>query len=440
MNPARVMQPAAEDPVQKIGFFLLSLYFFLTYSRILDITVPSLHIPLIVGVGLYGAAALAGSIQRALATTVGKLLIALTGIMALSALFGAWQGGSFKVLTESWFKAFPFYIAIVGLCPTTNHILRFMRAVCWAVGLLAVIALWRGDALLGRLMIENSRFADPNDLALVCLIGLPFACFLMGRPLPFFRKIAPFGIGLILLYAISRTGSRGAMLGLAAGLAYLFWRVSLANKFKMALGIFVVVFAAAAILPPEVYLRYAGMVNETANDTDEAGAAEGSAEARLHLLTESIWMTLKHPLLGVGPGNFSVVENEVAQSKGYRRGSWHETHNMYTQISSENGIPAGIIFVSILVLSLKASGRAAKLARKHPNEAAVSNAALWLRTSLIIYAVTGFFLTVGYSDFLPLLCGLAVAYELAVRNEVRLQAAAAAPVIQPVPVLAGVRR
>jgi putative inorganic carbon (hco3(-)) transporter len=63
----------------------------------------------------------------------------------------------------------------------------------------------------------------------------------------------------------------------------------------------------------------------------------GSAEARKELLIKSLAVTATHPLFGVGPGNF----------QSYTR-SWLVTHNTYTQLSSECGIPALILFLLLL--------------------------------------------------------------------------------------------
>jgi len=54
-----------------------------------------------------------------------------------------------------------------------------------------------------------------------------------------------------------------------------------------------------------------------------------SAQQRKELLFKSLKVTVRHPLFGVGPGNFEVVS-----------GAWDVTHNSYTQISAEGGIPA----------------------------------------------------------------------------------------------------
>src|SRR5205085_11839130 len=98
---------------------------------------PSLHIPLIVGVGLYASTALAGGLQRAFATLPGKLLVAMTGLMILASLFGAWKGGSSKLLTDQWSKAFPLYFTVVGLCLTSHHVFRFLRTIALGIAVLS---------------------------------------------------------------------------------------------------------------------------------------------------------------------------------------------------------------------------------------------------------------------------------------------------------------
>lgn len=430
------------DPVHRIGFFLLSLYFFLAYSRVLDITVPGFHIPLMVGLALYGMAALAGSIQRALATTPGKLLVALTGCMVLAALFGAWRGGSAKVLVDNWAKAFPFYFTVVGLCLTTGQIFRFMRTIAVATFVMACVALWRGDHVMGRLIVANSRFGDPNDMAVVCLISIALCGFLVTRKQMFLKKLAAVTAGSVLLYAVARTGSRGAFLAFAAGLAYLFWTTSATGKVKMIIALVATVFLAAVALPPEVYFRYATLFSDEApvSEAHEMTAAENSADARLHLLVQSVYITMQHPLLGVGPGNFAVAENDVAQSQGRRRGAWHDTHNMYTQISSENGVPAAILYIAVLLLALRATKRTMRIAKQHRDADTVEKAAFWLRVAMLTFGVSGFFLSIAYCDMLPLLSGLAIALELAVKAEIpkTVKGSGAAPVAVA-PAYAGAR-
>src|SRR5262249_17768976 len=71
--------------------------------------------------------------------------------------------------------------------------------------------------------------------------------------------------------------------------------------------------------------------------TKEEREAAGSAEERKLLLIQSLNITTQYPVFGVGPGNFSVVS-----------GNWRVTHNSYTQVSSEGGLPAIILYLMVL--------------------------------------------------------------------------------------------
>ena len=68
-----------------------------------------------------------------------------------------------------------------------------------------------------------------------------------------------------------------------------------------------------------------------------AGATVGS-QSKTTPFSRSIELTIKNPIVGVGPGMFAVAEAEDAQEQNIEE-VWHETHNAYTQVSSEIGIP-----------------------------------------------------------------------------------------------------
>jgi O-antigen ligase len=123
------------------------------------------------------------------------------------------------------------------------------------------------------------------------------------------------------------------------------------------------------------------------------------------------------------------------------------THNTYTQVSSECGIPALIIFVAILVSIFRTAKRIHRLSRKRPEPSidnqrkaggdaqdrlqgeAVAETALALRYSVLAYATTSFFLSVAYQALLPTLAGMVAALEYSVARQL-----AVAPASKPVPV------
>jgi hypothetical protein len=92
---------------------------------------------------------------------------------------------------------------------------------------------------------------------------------------------------------------------------------------------------------------------------DDVGEAFESREMRMALFWASIDATVHHPLLGVGPNCFQFYQADLAASQG-QRGMWHETHNTYTQISSDCGIPAFIFYISGALMGFSMLRRASK--------------------------------------------------------------------------------
>jgi O-antigen ligase len=99
-----------------------------------------------------------------------------------------------------------------------------------------------------------------------------------------------------------------------------------------------------------------GMVEErligTFDQHENVASAYASSQLRQDLFWRSIDVTKAHPLFGVGPGNFQIIS-----------GSWHVSHNSFTQMSSEGGIPALILYVLILWCSFKNVRSARRLTR-----------------------------------------------------------------------------
>src|SRR5208282_1118084 len=121
--------------------------------------------------------------------------------------------------------------------------------------------------------------------------------------------------------------------------------------------------------------------------TLESQSASASQVQRKALLIKSLVVTAQHPLFGVGAGNFQVVS-----------GMWHETHNSYTQMSSEAGLPALILYLMILWRAFANVGEAKQRASAGRDEDGV----LWasaLRASLLGFVVGSVFDSVAYLLF-----------------------------------------
>jgi O-antigen ligase len=176
------------------------------------------------------------------------------------------------------------------------------------------------------------------------------------------------------------------------------------------------------------------MSEQTARISDTAVA---SAMSRREVLLESVRVTLRNPILGVGPGMFAEAREREAAKQG-KHVVFLVTHNTYTQVSSECGIPALIIFVAILVSVFRSASKIQRLSsqRPEPPMKAVAAMASALRYSVLAYATTSLFLSVAYQSLLPVLAGMVVALEYSLARQ--LAAPAASPVrVQPPVIAAG---
>jgi O-antigen ligase len=136
------------------------------------------------------------------------------------------------------------------------------------------------------------------------------------------------------------------------------------------------------------------------------------------LLIDSLKLTLQHPLLGVGPGNFAPYMAAQAKVAG-AFGLWVGTHNTYTQLSSEVGIPGLCLFLAVLVSSMLALGGISRRARRIPGKEAsdIATMALALQTSFVAFCVCALFNHMAYELTIPLMAGITVAIRRAAPDE-----------------------
>jgi O-antigen ligase len=124
----------------------------------------------------------------------------------------------------------------------------------------------------------------------------------------------------------------------------------------------------------------------TADATNaEQASAYDSAQQRRYLLIKSLKVTAEHPLFGVGPGNFTVVS-----------GNWLVTHNSYTQMSSEGGVLAFVLYIMIIWRGFGNLGATKRFSRGTEETRILANA---LRASLVAFVVGSFFASEAYQFF-----------------------------------------
>jgi len=222
---------------------------------------------------------------------------------------------------------------------------------------------------------------------------------------------------------------------------YGFMQSKPATRIKLAITIPIVLAVLYASAPPEVRTRYTtffasgedsriGDIYLAGEDRARASAA-ASAENRWKLLRDGIYLTLKHPVFGVGPGDFMVAQNDLALARGEFRGAWRVTHNTYIQISSEMGIPGLILYIVLLYQCFKPLNLIARSQYPGKEGSDLRELARSLRATFVVLVTVITFGSFGYDTNIPMMAGLACALSLMAQ---RYLASLAAPLqVTPTP-------
>ena len=148
---------------------------------------------------------------------------------------------------------------------------------------------------------------------------------------------------------------------------------------------------------------------------DKATEASASSESREYLLKQSIIYTFQHPIFGVGPGQFTDYENQRRKNQGLRR-AWHRTHNSYTQISSECGIPAFLFYLAAVTSTFRLLGRIRRRAKAYRQKEILA-ATFCITLGLVGYSSAGLFVNFGYFFYFPAISGLVLGIWYAVCHD-----------------------
>ncbi|MCX6596156.1 MAG: O-antigen ligase family protein [Acidobacteria bacterium] len=437
------------DSLQKIGYFALLFYVFFYLSRTLEISgLGALKITLLLNLVWFAMALITGGVFSFFATRAGAFFTAFALWTLISLPFSVWRGGSVETVT-SVFRSLSIMGAIVALTVTGKWALRMIYGIGIGMGAASVAAIFKGTvSARGRLAMDGGTLSDSNTLCLAVLMGMPMLWLMSRNARGTVGKLLPLCFVPTILYVAYRTGSRAGMLALTVMLVLYFIRASGFKKMQM-IALMVVGVAVLATSSDRLLKRFAtipGLSSEQGPADDDEAAAEGSTDGRTYLFLKSLEFTFYNPIVGVGPGQFQVAENaeSVAQN---RKAAWHVTHNSYTEVSSECGIPALVFFLGAVFSAFGATARVAKMSVRPGDKDAedIRQGGIYLQMSLVTLMVGMFFLSLAYTGLIFIISGLAVALERAAKAEYMTPASRSVsnPVplasLAPIPALSRIR-
>jgi O-antigen ligase len=370
---------------------------------------------------LPGVFLLTGSAFRGLGISFGKWWIAFGLWLAICSPFSVWKSDTAQLLLNFYFRSYLLYFVICA-CVLTLPRLRQLVYVLGAGNLLVVISCFAfGYTENGRFSVPESHFsffANANALGQQLLLGITTLLFPLYCGGKVIKVLSAATIALSAVYML-KTGSRGAFVAaLVVLLAFFFFSRSKMKLFAVVVPLVAVVLV---VLPPETRHRLTNISmddNPTVPNGEDSSALASQLQ-RTQLFWDSVWMTLQHPIVGVGPGQFVVEDVHESEEKG-ERGAWRQTHNSYTQVSSEAGLPGFIFFVCSMLACFRVNFRIYRQTVDKGDLREYAVLSLCMLLCWVGYAVGAFFDHLAYTSYLPIMAGVTTAiyfsFQLALRG------------------------
>ena len=187
---------------------------------------------------------------------------------------------------------------------------------------------------------------DPNYYTLAALLILPVAYYWVRGLADKFYRLAVVGMLFLVSAAVALAASRGGLLGLIAGIAYLVWQSR--NRVRNSAILFVLIALPMLVVPRSPLKR---LLHPDYADTLGTETREKAWHAGLMMIEAK-------PLTGIGLGEFKPLLGEYSGDPNFHQ----IAHNSYLEIAAEQGIPALLLFLWLLWETFRALSRTRKIA------------------------------------------------------------------------------
>jgi O-antigen ligase len=323
------------------------------------------------------------------------LLFCLTGLLSIP--FAINREAAWVEFSGTFIRCVVIFIVIVNVVRTEAR-LKSLIFLAMAAGIwLSVQAV--NDYRLGLMTVEGYRaagrgtgiFGNTNDMALHLVTILPISVALMIGSKGAARKLLYGACAAVMISAIVLSYSRGAFIGMLTVFLFIAWKLGSRRRLEIVFAVLALGGVIVLLAPDKYGSRLLSIFIPSLD-------AEGSADSRRGELFRSIYIALRHPLLGIGMGNY---QPEMSY-KGL------VTHNSYTQVAAEMGMSALVCYAMFIVTPLKKLGQIARETFETRRDSRFYYLALGLQASLIAYLISSFFLSVAYVWYVYYLVAYAV--------------------------------
>jgi len=330
-------------------------------------------------------------------STEVKAILVLTFLAIVTIPIAKDPPTAWETFVDPFIKAVAIFIVMVNVIRTRARLMG-MIWLSFGIGIylsFAALDLYRR----GKFDIEDYRvavdvggmFGNPNEMALHLLMFTPIAIALGIAAKSKAWRILYFTVAVLFVAANMVTFSRGGFLGLLACLLVMAWKIG--RKYRLNVTIASVLIGGVVLVaaPGNYGLR---MLSIFIPGLDGVG----SSDQRRALLERSIQVTARNPW-GIGIGNSPII--------GYHN---LQTHNAYTQVSTELGILGLLAFVIFMVSPFRKLGAIERRLFAADDLGWHYYVSIGLQASIIGFMVSAFFASVAYGWFIYYLIAYAVAF------------------------------
>jgi O-antigen ligase len=323
-------------------------------------------------------------------------------------------------LTEQWSRTLLIFLLLTQTVITASRI----RKILWAMLLSQFVVACFSIALQGENAAEGERvygatrgFLSGNFFGIAVAMTLPYLAGFAVNTRSLFKRLLLVATFLSSMVMVALTASRGGLLCVLLALALSWVMVLRGGAHARIIGVILALaMLAAVVAAPGVLLSRFSTLWEAEGFATAGGGTLGEAKSsqlqREHLLRRSIAYTFEKPLFGAGLGNFQVLSgNRTGQS-----GEWKGTHNTFTQVSSEAGIPAFILFVAAIVVTIRRLEHISHAPAEGAEAADLNMLARATRVSLLSFVLAGFFAHLAYDFYMFYIIAIGVAVQTAAQR------------------------
>lgn len=277
---------------------------------------------------------------------------------------------------------------LVGMLVTTNALrkegqLRFYLLFFLGCFMLFPVrgTLLGGDEIAGR-VVWNFIYTNSNELATLSVLVLGIALgFLFSTP----SRMVRLGAGLsviLLLVVILLTQSRGAFIGLVAGMGPALLWSGLKRPGRLILSAGALALVMSLTVPAAVWERLSGIGMLTSTSTIALADPEGSAAERFEILKVGWQIFIDRPVFGVGLGAYKIENAAYSPVIGRM-----DAHNAYLTLAAETGLPGLLLWCAMVLSVLRYAYRSRRLAAS--GELSIQQA--WMERAFWAFLVSNIF-------------------------------------------------